>query len=287
MEYLARVITKDAPTVRFGNATTFTKLRAGKGRPEFIKLCKAKFWQDEAWDSYQKRFACSRCVAPSTQASQAGILTVNVELAGVERTVAFAKDWNTVEDQTVTCHAVLVVCHKNTAYAVEGLSARMEALSTTNRCVVVIHCQPEVAGHVDTLMSGPSGKGRKAVSIPLTVDPQGRYDEGSDTCSRTTPEGARGDRRSSNRTLRLTVAIMYPKDQIGVNRKFLPSMEYTHGSSMDAVVYVTTVVEHKLHRVLGFPVRRASNADNVQHNLLLLPNYDEPDFPLHVAGAFP
>ena len=213
---------------------------------------------------------------------------VNVEqrrTTGGERTVASLKDWKTVEDQTVTCHAVLVLCRRNTAYTVEGLSARMEALSSTNLCVVVIGRRPEVAGCVDTLMAGSSGNGGRAV--PLTVDPQGRYDEGSDTCSRTTPEGARGDRRSSNRTLRLTVAIMYPKDQIGVNRKFLPSMEYTHGSSMDAVVYVTTVVEHKLHRVLGFPVRRASNADNVQHNLLLLPNYDEPDFPLHVAGAFP
>ena len=80
----------------------------------------------------------------------------------------------------------------------------MEALSTTNRCVVVIHCQPEVAGHVDTLMSGPSGKGRKAVSIPLTVDPQAMHDEWSDTLfpySATTSEAARGDRRSSHRSL--------------------------------------------------------------------------------------
>ena len=45
MENLARVITKDALTVRYGNATTQTKLRAGKGLPEFSKLYKAKFWQ--------------------------------------------------------------------------------------------------------------------------------------------------------------------------------------------------------------------------------------------------
>ena len=56
-------------------------------------------------------------------------------------------------------------------------------------------------------------------------------------------------------------------------------MQYTHGPPTDAVVYVTTVVDHILHRVLGFPVKRANNADNIQHNLLLLPNYDEPDFP--------
>ena len=60
MEYLARVITKDALTVRLGNATTLAPFRAGKGRPEFSKLYKAKFWQDEAWDSYRKSVACER-----------------------------------------------------------------------------------------------------------------------------------------------------------------------------------------------------------------------------------
>ena len=33
-------------------------------------------------------------------------------------------------------------------------------------------------------------------------------------------------------------------------------------------------------------MRKANVADTIQHNLLILPNYDEPDFPQHVAGAF-
>ena len=48
---------------------------------------------------------------------------------------------------------------------------------------------------------------------------------------------------------------------------------------MDVVLYITTVVEHLLNRVLQFPVRKANAADTVQHNLFVLPNYDEPDFP--------
>ena len=82
--------------------------------------------------------------------------------------------------------------------------------------------------------------------------------------------------------------IIYPKEQqSGVNRKFSASVQYTNGSSMDAVVYVTTVVKHIFHHVVNFPVKRANNADNIQHNLLILPNYDEPDLPRQVAGAFP
>ena len=101
MQYLARVITKDALKVRYGDATTQTKLRAGKGRLEFSKLYKAKFRQDETWDSYRKSVARERFVPPSTQVSRVGILTVHVELAGVDRTVAFVKDWKTVEDWRV------------------------------------------------------------------------------------------------------------------------------------------------------------------------------------------
>ena len=86
---------------------------------------------------------------------------------------------------------------------------------------------------------------------------------------------------------RRTTSWVYPKEQPSrVNRKFPASLQYTHGSSMDAVVYVTTVVEHTLHHVVGFRVRRANNADNIQHNLLIMLNYDEPDFPQQVAGAF-
>ena len=54
---------------------------------------------------------------------------------------------------------------------------------------------------------------------------------------------------------------------------------------MDVVVYITTAVEHFLNRVVQFLVRKANALDTVQHNLLL-PNYDEPDFPEQVAGAF-
>ena len=97
--------------------------------------------------------------------------------------------------------------------------------------------------------------------------------------SATPPKGARGDRCSSHRSFRLTVAVIYPKDLHDEHREFSASLQYTHGPSMDAVVYVTTVFEHILHHVLQFLVRRANNADTIQLNLLLLPNYDEPDFP--------
>ena len=45
-------------------------------------------------------------------------------------------------------------------------------------------------------------------------------------------------------------------------------------------------MEFILHKVLLFPLMRESNADNAQPNLLVMPNYDEPDFPLGVVGAF-
>ena len=275
--------------MRYGNATTQTKLRAGKGRPEFSKLYKAKFWQEEAWDTYHKSVARERFVPLSTQASQDGILTVNVELAGVDRTVAFVKDWKTIEGQLLALNAVLVLCNKNTAYACEGLSARMEALSSTKLAIIILGRRPGVASHVDTLLADASGKGRKAMLIPLTVDPNGLHDHWGETLcpySASKPEGARADRRSSHRSLSLTVAVIYPKDSHKEPRKFPASLQYTHGPSTDAVAYTTTVVEHILHRVLQFPVRRANNADTIQLNLLLLPNYDEPDFPQQVAGAF-
>ena len=33
-------------------------------------------------------------------------------------------------------------------------------------------------------------------------------------------------------------------------------------------------------------MRKANTADTIEHNLLILPNYDEADFPQHVARAF-
>ena len=104
--------------------------------------------------------------------------------------------------------------------------------------------------------------------------------------SKSTPEVSKHDRRSSHRSLWLTAAVIYPATLHTEHRKFLAALQYTHSTSMDAVVYITTVVEHLLHRYLQFPVRKANAADTIRHNLLILPNYDEPDFPQHVAGAF-
>ena len=170
--------------MRYSNATTQTKLRTGKGRPEFSKLYKANFWQDESWDTYRKSLAGERFVPPTTQASQDGILTVNVAPAAVDRTVAFVKDWKTVEDQSVALNAVLVLCSKSTAYACQGVSARMEALTSTNLSIIIIGRRPEGASHVDTLLADGSGKGRKAVLIPLRVDPNGLHDHGVKRCFR-------------------------------------------------------------------------------------------------------
>ena len=62
---------------------------------------------------------------------------------------------------------------------------------------------------------------------------------------------------------------------IGLNQKFPASLAYTHSQGRAL-----------LHNVLGFAVTRANNADDVQPNLLVMPNYDEPEFPLQVVGAF-
>ena len=91
IKFLARIMTKEALTVSYGNATTRTKLRAGKGLPTFASLCKAKFWREEGWDTYRRQVSRERHITPSTQASHDGILTVKVELAGVDTTVAFVK----------------------------------------------------------------------------------------------------------------------------------------------------------------------------------------------------
>ena len=55
---------------------------------------------------------------------------------------------------------------------------------------------------------------------------------------------------------------------------------------MDSIVYLAAVVEFILHKVLLFPVMRQSNADNAQPNLLVMPNYDKPEFLLGLFGAF-
>ena len=234
IKFLARVITKDALTVRYGNNTTQTKFRAGKGMPPFAALYKAKFWQEEGWDTVRRQVARQRHAAPSTQASQDGILTVKVDIVGVDRTVAFVKDWKTVEDQALTLNAVLVLCSKNTAYCCEGLEGRMEALTSTNLAIIIVGRRPEVTSHVDTLLADASGKGRKAVLIPLTVDPN-RHNHMWDTLfpySPSPPEGSRADRRSSHRSPRLTVAVIYPLTLHKEHRKFPAALQYTHLGSM-------------------------------------------------------
>ena len=62
VQFLSSVITKEALTVRYGNATTQTKLRVGKGLRSF----KAKFRQDEAWDTCRRSVASQRHISPST-----------------------------------------------------------------------------------------------------------------------------------------------------------------------------------------------------------------------------
>ena len=184
------------------------------------------------------------------------------------------KDWKTVEDQALALNAVLVLCSKNTAYAYEGLSARMEALSSTNPAIIIVGRRPEVTSHVDTLLADGGGKGRKVVLIPLTADPNGQNDMW-DTLfpySASTPEGARADRRSSHRSLWLTVAVIYPHNLHREQRKVLAALQYTHSGSMDAVVYITIVVEHLLNRVRQLRVRKANVADTIEHNLVVLPN---------------
>ena len=88
--------------------------------------------------------------------------------------------------------------------------------------------------------------------IPLTVDPNTQNDlrEKVFPYSASTPEGARADRRSSHRSLWLTVAAIYPSTLHKEHRKFPAALQHTHSGSMDAVVYITTVVEHLLNRVL-------------------------------------
>ena len=111
------------------------------------------------WDTYRRQVARQRHATPSTQASLDGILTVKVDPAGVDRTVAFVKDWKTVKDQAdAECR---VLCSKNTAYCCEGLTARMEALTSTNLAIIIVGRRPEVTSHVDTLLADASGKGAR------------------------------------------------------------------------------------------------------------------------------
>ena len=122
--------------MRYGNNSTVTKIRAGKAVPPFSALYKAKFWQDEAWDTIRRQVARPRHIIPSTQTSQDGIVMVKVDIVGVVRTVAFVKDWKSVEDKAVMVNAVLVLCNKNTAYEI-----RWPAKSHASHVVKERHCR--------------------------------------------------------------------------------------------------------------------------------------------------
>ena len=98
----------------------------------------------------------------------------------------------------------------------------MEALTSTNLAIIIVGRRPEVTSHVDTLLADASGKGRTAVLIPLTADPNRQNDLGETLFpyNASTPEGARADRRSSHRSLWLPVAVIYPQNLHREHRKF-------------------------------------------------------------------
>ena len=101
LTFLAKQLSKDALTFKYGNNTTSTKIRAGKAVPPFSALYKAKFWQEAAWDSIRRQVARLRDVIPTTQASQDGIVAIKDDIVGVDRTVALVKDWKVVEDTSM------------------------------------------------------------------------------------------------------------------------------------------------------------------------------------------
>ena len=137
----------------------------------------------------------------------------------------------------------------------DGLVHRMTNMSAKNLTVIVVGRRTEVTTHVGLLTAGPSGKGRKVALIPLTVDPSGHHEEWDSLFpyDKSTPDALRCDRQSSHRSLWLMVAVIYPQSLHSENRKFPVALQYTVSPSMEGPVYITTVVEHLLHRVLQFP----------------------------------
>ena len=196
LKFLSKQITKDALTYRYGNNTTNTKIRAGKAVPPFSALYKAKFWQEAAWDSIRRQVARSRDAIPTTQASPDGIVTIKVDIVGVDRTVALVKDWKVVEDTSMQFNAVVVLCNDKTAHEMDGLVDYMANMSTKNLTVIVVGRRTEVTTHVALLSGGASGKGRKVAMIPLNVDPGGQYEEWDSLFpyDKSTPEALRADR---------------------------------------------------------------------------------------------
>ena len=136
LNYLAKQLTKDALTFKYGNNTTLTKIRAGWAVPPFSALYKAKFWQEAAYDSIRRQVARPRDQIPTTQASQDGIETIKLSIAGVDRTVPLVKDRKVVEEASMQFNAVVVLCNDQTAHEMDGLEAYMATMcpkKLTNR----------------------------------------------------------------------------------------------------------------------------------------------------------
>ena len=65
LTFLAKQLSKDALTFKFGNNTTMAKIRAGNAVPPFSALYKAKFWQEAVWDSIRRQVARPQHVIPT------------------------------------------------------------------------------------------------------------------------------------------------------------------------------------------------------------------------------
>ena len=62
-------------------------------------------------------------------------------------------------------NALLVLCNHKTAYEMDGLVNRMQALSSKKLAVIVVGRRREFTTHVDILMASASGKGRKLCGV--------------------------------------------------------------------------------------------------------------------------
>ena len=154
-----------------------TKIRAGLAVPPFSALYKAKFWQEAQYDSIRRSVARARDQIPTTQASQEGIETFKLTIAGTDRTVALVKDCSVVEQATMQFNAVVVLCNDQTAHEMDGLVNYMATMCPKKLTVIVVGRRPEVKAHVKVLHDSPSGKTRKVALIPLNVDAGAQYAE--------------------------------------------------------------------------------------------------------------
>ena len=151
LTYLAKQLSKDALTFKFGNATTMTKIRAGHAVPPFSVLYKAKFWQEAAYDAVRRSLRFPRAQVATTEQSQDGIQTFPITIAGEERTVALVKEWSVVEEAKMQFNVVLVLCNSLTAHPMDGLHNYMSNLCPAKLTVIVVGREPEVRTHVKVL----------------------------------------------------------------------------------------------------------------------------------------